>query len=173
MAGNSGPLRVLAIDPGTSTAGYALLDWEAGKAEVLKAGVIRQKPRQALSERLVVLYDRVEELIRTYRPGVLAIEDVFFARNVRSSLKLGEARGVVIVAAARQGLEIAEYSPAEVKQAVAGHGAASKEQIQRMVATLLGLTEVPKPSDVADALAIALCHCHRQNSAATLAGGKG
>ncbi|NOZ56348.1 MAG: crossover junction endodeoxyribonuclease RuvC [Calditrichaeota bacterium] len=171
MPDHPGAFRVLAIDPGTAVAGYAVLDWRSGQVEVLSAGVIRLKPRQPLSERLVVLHDRVDELIRTYHPGTLAIEDVFFARNARSVLKLGEARGVVIVAAARQGLEIAQYSPAEVKQAIVGHGAASKEQVQRMVATLLGLSDIPKPNDVADALAIALCHCHRFTAARAQARG--
>ncbi len=173
MSDDPGAFRVLAIDPGTAVAGYAVMDWQAGQVKVLDAGVIRLKPRQPLSERLVVLHNRVDELIQTYRPGTLAIEDVFFARNARSVLKLGEARGVVIVAAARQGLEVAEYSPAEVKQAIVGHGAAPKEQVQRMVATLLGLKDIPRPDDLADALAIGLCHCHRLTATRARVKGRG
>jgi len=154
-------LRVLSVDPGTQVVGYAVLDWAGDDAAVVEASVIRLTKFGSYTDRLLALHRALREIIQTYRPREVAVEDVFFARNPRSALLLGQARGVVLLTAAQLDLPIFEYTPAEVKQAIVGHGGASKQQVQRMVASLLHLESVPRPHDVADALAIALCHCHR------------
>jgi crossover junction endodeoxyribonuclease RuvC len=125
---------------------------------VLGYGVFATAAGTPMPARLAELFDRTTDLIEAHRPGVLAIEQLFFARNVTTALAVGQARGVVLLAAARAGLEVVEYTPSEVKQAVVGYGKADKGQMQEMVRLILGMTESPHPDDAADALAIALCH---------------
>ncbi|MDZ7373349.1 MAG: crossover junction endodeoxyribonuclease RuvC [candidate division KSB1 bacterium] len=155
--------RVLAVDPGTGVVGYAVLAWREGEARILEASVLRLGRREGQAARLLALHRGLCEVIARCQPEEVAVEEAFFAKNARSALKLGEARGVVLLTAAQEGLPVFEYTPAEVKQAVVGYGGASKQQVQRMVATRLGLPSLPRPYDVADALAIALCHCQREN----------
>ena len=159
--GATATLRVLSVDPGTLVVGYAVVDWDEGEPRVVVASAIRLRGEDSHADRLLLLHERLREVIETYRPQEVAVEDVFFARNARSALKLGQARGVILLTAAQEGLPIFEYTPAEVKEAIVGYGGASKEQVQRMVAARLELQSLPKPHDVADALAIALCHCQR------------
>jgi crossover junction endodeoxyribonuclease RuvC len=151
------PLVVLGIDPGTAVTGYGIVRKEGrNPLTLVECGVIRTRPREPLPQRLAEIHDGVAELIRRHQPGVLSIEDVFYARNVRTTVVLGHARGVILLAAAQAGLEIHEYPPSEIKKAVAGTGAATKLQIQFMVMRLLRLKTAPQPNDAADGVAAAL-----------------
>jgi crossover junction endodeoxyribonuclease RuvC len=151
----------LGIDPGTATTGYGLVRLTGdGNLESIGYGVIPTPVNTPAHERLLVLYRRLKELLALYRPDSCAVERLFFQRNISTAIAVGQARGVVMLAIAEAGLDVAEYTPNEVKQAVVGYGSAQKKQVQAMVRTLLLLTEVPKPDDAADALAIAITHLH-------------
>src|SRR2546423_14733397 len=153
------PVTVLGIDPGTAVTGYGIVRKEGRNPLTLVAcGVIPARPRDGLLQGLVEIHDGIVELIRRHKPTVLSIEDIFYARNVRTTVVLGHARGVIMLAAAHAGLEIHEYPPAEIKKAVAGTGAATKLQIQFMVMRLLRLKSAPQPSDAADGVAAALAY---------------
>ena len=151
---------ILGIDPGTAITGYGLVSYEGNHLKRITFGVIRTTPDQMMAERLRILYQELQIVITQYQPEIMAIEELFFNRNVRTALAVGQARGVAILAAANLGIEVTEYTPLQVKQAVVGYGRAEKHQIQEMVRILLCLTECPKPDDAADALAIAICHAH-------------
>ncbi len=149
----------LGIDPGTATTGYGVVGRTADDAFVLLAcGVIRTHPDTQMHLRLLELYQDLQSLIREFRPEVMAVEKLFFGRNVTTAITVGQARGAILLAAATAGLKVAEYTPAEVKQAITGYGNADKQQIQQMVQYLLDLPEIPRPDDAADGVAIALCH---------------
>jgi crossover junction endodeoxyribonuclease RuvC len=148
--------RILGIDPGSRITGYGLVDVDAGRTRYLASGVVRCGNGE-LAARLQVIFAGLAEVIASYRPEETAIEQVFMHRNADSALKLGHARGAAICACTSHALAIGEYSPRQIKAAVVGYGAASKEQVQQMVQRLLGLSAAP-PSDAADALAVALCH---------------
>ncbi|HEX6628155.1 MAG TPA: crossover junction endodeoxyribonuclease RuvC [Gemmatimonadaceae bacterium] len=153
------PVVVLGIDPGTAVTGYGVVRKEGrNPLTLIECGVIRTKPRDDLSQRLAEIHDGVVDLIRRHKPSVMSIEDIFYARNVRTTVVLGHARGVILLAAAQAGLEIHEYPPAEIKKAVAGTGAATKLQIQFMVTRLLRLKSAPQPTDAADGVAAALAY---------------
>jgi crossover junction endodeoxyribonuclease RuvC len=147
----------LGIDPGTARLGYGVIRGD-DSAESLEFGIVETKPDVDMPSRLLQLHDELLGIIREYQPDVMVVERLFFARNVTNALSVGQARGVAMLAAAQCGIPVVEYTPAEVKQAVAGYGNASKEQIQEMVRVILGLEAVPQPDDAADALAVALCH---------------
>lgn len=151
----------LGIDPGTAITGYGIINEEQdGNLKVLNFGVIRTSAEQSQADRLVHLYKRIKELILLHQPDMGAVEKLFFERNVRTALHVGQARGVALLAMAESNMQIGEYTPLEVKQAVAGYGGADKNQVQQMVRTILGLETVPQPDDAADALAVAICHIH-------------
>jgi crossover junction endodeoxyribonuclease RuvC len=153
----------LGIDPGTATTGFGLVRLEPGGAlESVAFGAIVTPPHTPAHERLFALHQDLSEIIAQYHPDTFAVEKLFFQRNVSTAMAVGQARGVVLLAIAQARGEVAEYTPNEVKQAVAGYGAADKRQVQEMVRTLLGLTEIPRPDDAADALAIAITHLHTQ-----------
>ena len=149
---------VLGIDPGVSRCGYGCVESARGQTKALAVGVLTTPPSQPLPERLAALDTDLRELLADLRPDVVAVERLFFQTNVRTAMSVGQASGLVLAAAAQAGCVVTQYTPNQVKQAVAGYGAAGKEQVQRMVQSLLGLPEVPKPADAADALALALCH---------------
>ncbi len=152
---------VIGIDPGTALTGYGLVqEKEDGGLKVLDYGVIQTPSGQLMPERLLELHRQLSEIILLHRPENGAVEKLFFQRNVRTALSVGQARGVVLLALAQAGLAVAEYTPLEVKLAVAGYGGADKKQVQLMVKALLELDELPQPDDAADALAIAICHIH-------------
>jgi crossover junction endodeoxyribonuclease RuvC len=153
-------MLVLGIDPGTATTGYGVVrGGSPGLASLVECGVIRTRPRDPLPDRLREIYEGVAELIARHRPDVVSVEDVFYAKNVRTTVVLGHARGVILLAASLAGVEVSESSPAEIKKAVVGHGAATKEQVQFMLTRLLRLKSVPTPSDAADGVAAALTCC--------------
>jgi crossover junction endodeoxyribonuclease RuvC len=151
---------VLGIDPGTAVTGYGLVSASApGAWRLVECGVIRTKPRDPLSSRLSEIFDGITELIARHAPDAMAVEDIFYGRNVKTTVALGHARGVVLLAGQRAQLAIHEYPPAEVKKAITGTGVATKEQMQFMVARLLRLQQAPSPADAADGVAAALtCH---------------
>ena len=152
-------VTVLGIDPGTAVTGYGVVRKEGrNPLTLVECGVIRTKPRDDLAHRLAEIHDGIDELIRRHRPTVMSIEDIFYARNVRTTVVLGHARGVILLAAVHAGLEIHEFPPAEIKKAVAGTGAATKLQIQFMVTRLLRLKSAPQPTDAADGVAAALAY---------------
>jgi crossover junction endodeoxyribonuclease RuvC len=162
-------MRVLGIDCGTEYTGYGIVDLvvertsarvENDRLVCIACGAIKVSPREPMPMRLKRIARGLEELIEQHRPERVAIEDVFYAVNVKSALKLGQVRGVAMLVAATAGLEVAEYSPLSIKSAVVGYGKAEKHQVQEMVARLLRLEEIPEPADAADALAIAICHLH-------------
>jgi crossover junction endodeoxyribonuclease RuvC len=149
---------VLGIDPGVSRCGYGCVESGRGQARAIAVGVLTTPPSDQLPQRLAALDADLRELIADLRPQVVAVERLFFQTNVRTAMSVGQASGLVLAAAAGAGCTVVQYTPNQVKQAVAGYGAAGKEQVQRMVQSLLGLPEVPRPADAADALALALCH---------------
>jgi len=154
-------MRVLGIDCGTEYTGYGVVELEdSGRLVCLISGAIKLSAREPLPRRLSRISQRLAEIIREHQPDNVAIEDVFYALNVKSALKLGQVRGVAMLAAATAGLEVAEYSPLSIKSAVVGYGRAEKNQVQHMVRQHLELEEIPEPADAADALAIAICHLH-------------
>lgn len=153
---------ILGIDPGTAVTGYGVVTREHGGAVALaECGVIRTSPRAALAERLRDIYQGVTELMERHHPDAVAVEGVFFGKNVRTAVVLGHARGAILVAASMHGVPVAEYPPAEVKSAIVGTGRATKDQVGFMVQRLLRLREPPRPEDAADGVAVALCHCFR------------
>lgn len=162
-------MRVLGVDPGTARVGYGVVEGEGASLHAVTYGLVTTSSGPYLPERLQEIYQALRDLLAETTPKALAAEELFFSRNVRTALAVGQARGVVLLAAAHAGIPVFEYTPLQVKQAVAGYGKASKEQVQEMVRVLLGLPETPKPDDVADALAVAICHLHSARMAALLA----
>ncbi len=154
-------MRVLGIDCGTEYTGYGVVELcPDDRLQCITCGAIKVSSREPMPSRLARISTRLQELIAEHQPDRVAIEDVFYAVNVKSALKLGQVRGVAMLAAASAGLEVAEYAPLSIKSAVVGYGKAEKHQVQHMVARLLNLEEIPEPADAADALAIAICHLH-------------
>lgn len=151
------PVCVLGIDPGTAVTGYGVVTFDARRPTLVECGVIRTNAKDALPSRLHNIHAGVCELIDRHHPDTIAVEDVFYARNVRTTIVLGHARGVILLAAQQSGLQIFEFPPAEIKKAVTGNGAATKQQMQFMVAKLLRLKMAPQPADAADGVAAALC----------------
>ena len=154
-------MLAIGIDPGTAITGYGLVrELADGNLEVVAYGVIQTSAGHAMPDRLVQIYQQLKQIIDLHSPQSGAVEKLFFARNVRTALTVGQARGIALLALAESGVSIAEYSPNEIKQAVVGYGGADKVQVQMMVQALLNLEEVPQPDDAADALAVAICHLH-------------
>lgn len=153
-------MRILGVDPGSAHTGYGCIDTSGGRHRVLACGTLSPPAGGSFPDRLHAIHAGLTKLLREHEPEVVAIEDLFYARNARSALKLGHVRGVVMLAASEAGLPVAEYAPAEVKQAVVGYGRADKQQVQQMVSLLLGLDPPPSRLDASDALAVAVCHAH-------------
>jgi crossover junction endodeoxyribonuclease RuvC len=158
-------MRIFGIDPGSERTGYGCIDSSGSRHILVTCGTLSAPPRTTFSERLLLIHSGLKSLLERHRPECVAVEDIFFARNVRSALKLGHARGIALLAASQAAIPVAEYSPAEIKRSVVGYGRAEKQQVQAMMKLLLGLDEVPSPHDVADALAVAICHIHTSTSA--------
>jgi crossover junction endodeoxyribonuclease RuvC len=168
-------VRIFGIDPGSIRTGYGCVQTDGSRHTLVACGALSSAAAATLPERLLRMHDGILALLRSASPDCVAIENLFHARNVRSALTLGHARGVVVLAAMEAGLPMVEYTPAEIKMAVVGYGRAEKGQVQQMVKLLLGLDEAPTPHDAADALAVALCHAHASGGpavAAATAGGR-
>lgn len=151
---------VLGVDPGTAITGYGLVWGEGDNLRLVDYGVITTSPDKPLPRRLQEIYRQLTTLIRERQPAAAAVEKLFFSRNVRTALSVGQARGVALLAMANAEIAVHEYTPLEVKQAVVGYGRATKNQVQEMVKVLLDLDSVPQPDDAADAIAVAICHIH-------------
>lgn len=149
-------MRILGIDPGTAIVGFGVIDANGAKKTMIDAGVIRTPAHQPAAERLITIYDELTEIIDEHKPEVMVVELLFFARNVTTAMTVSQARGVVLLLGQQRGLKLVEFTPLQIKQAVTGYGKAEKAQVQEMVKTILGLKQIPKPDDCADALAAAL-----------------
>ncbi|MER3397116.1 MAG: crossover junction endodeoxyribonuclease RuvC [Chloroflexota bacterium] len=154
-------MRILGVDPGTAACGYGVVAKADGHFVALEYGLITTPSSHATSERLRTIYREILDIIGRWHPDRVAVEEVFFARNAKTAMAVGQARGVVMLAAALAGVPVVEYTPLEVKKSVTTYGRGPKEQVGQMVAIILGLPEVPRPDDVADALAVALCDAFR------------
>ena len=153
-------MRVFGIDPGSERTGYGCVESDGSRHRLIMSGAISSSARTSFPEKLLKIHTALAVLLAECRPDCVAIENLFYATNARSALKLGHARGVAMLAAVEAGLPVAEYTPAEIKRAVVGYGRAEKHQVQQMVKLLLGLAVLPSPHDAADALAVAICHSH-------------
>lgn len=153
-------MRIFGIDPGSDRTGYGCIETGGGRHRLVACGTLSAPARSTFPDKLRHVHAGLAQLLALHRPDCVAVEDIFYARNVRSALKLGHARGVALLAAAEAGLPVCEYPPARIKLAVVGFGRAEKHQVGEMIRLLLGLDEVPAPHDAADALAVAVCHLH-------------
>ena len=154
-------MRVLGIDPGTMVTGFGIVDDIKGKLSSVSFGTIEGKRKDSFPDRLKMMFEGLNKAIEDYKPDQISLESAFFGKSVKAAIKIGEARGVAIVCAALADIPLFEYAPTEVKRAVVGLGNAQKVQVSKMVKVLLSLSEVPEKYDATDALAIAICHCHR------------
>lgn len=153
-------MLVLGIDPGTATTGYGVIEAIGSRIRAVDYGVISTPAHMEMPQRLCLIHQGLNELISRYYPSIVAVEEIFYHRNAKTVITVAQSRGVVLLTAASAGVEVSEYTPLQVKQAVVGYGQAEKKQVQMMVQKILGLKEMPKPDDAADALAIAICHLH-------------
>ena len=158
-------MKIFGIDPGSERTGYGCIESSGSRHRLVACGILSAPPRATFPEKLQVIHRGLEVLLARHRPDCVAIENIFYAKNVRSALKLGHARGVALLAASEAAIAVVEYSPAEIKRSVVGYGRAEKPQVQAMMKLLLGLDAAPTPHDVADALAVAICHIHCSTSA--------
>ena len=157
-------MLALGIDPGTAICGYGFVEYKGSRLIPHEYGAITTSPKARMQDRLMTLYDELDGLIKKYKPDVMGVEQLFFNRNVTTAIPVGQARGVVLLAAAKNNLELVERTPLQVKQAVTGYGKADKKQVIYMVTKLLNLPKPPSPDDVADALAVAICTSYMMNS---------
>lgn len=157
-------MRILGIDPGYAIMGYGILDYNGNRFKAVDYGSIETEAHTPMPLRLSQLYDGLNEVIQKYQPEEASIEELFFNSNTTTAIKVGEARGVALLACEKNGLSVSEYTPLQIKQALVGYGRAEKKQVQNMVKVILNLTEVPKPDDTADAVAAAICHAHSRNN---------
>lgn len=151
-------MRILGIDPGIAIVGYGIVDIKGNSISMVEYGCITTSSKSRLPDRLFFIMNEMTDIINEFKPNEMAIEELFFNKNTKTAITVAEARGVEILAAKQSGLEIYEYTPLQIKQAVVGYGRAEKQQVQEMVKILLNLSERPKPDDAADALAVAICH---------------
>ena len=157
-------MKILGIDPGYAIVGYGVIDYDKSRFSVVNYGAITTASGSRFEERLAEIYSDLCSLIEVYKPEFIAVERIFFTTNQKTAIDVSQARGVILLAAVQNSVEIAEYTPLQVKQAVTGYGKAEKNQVQEMTKRILNLKTVPKPDDTADALAIAICHAHTYNS---------
>jgi crossover junction endodeoxyribonuclease RuvC len=159
MTTNSSPLRILGIDPGLNITGYGVLEWGYGSPKICEAGVVRGKSKGSLAKRLLEIHNGVAEVIESLKPDVMAVEELYsHYERPRTAILMGHARGVIVLAAVEAGIPVQHYSATQIKKILTGNGRAPKAQVQRAIQRELALKEIPDPPDVADALAIALCH---------------
>ncbi len=155
-------MRILGIDPGTIITGYGVVEDNNGNLSLIDYGTITSGRKDSFPDRLKRIYDGLNEVIKKHKPGHVAVEKVFYGKSVKAAIKIGEGRGIAILCAASAGIPVFEYAPTVVKKSVVGSGGAQKVQVQEMVRVILNLSKCPEPFDASDALAIAICHCHRR-----------
>lgn len=155
---------ILGIDPGYAIVGWGIIDYTANRFSVIDYGAVTTEAKTPFNERLEAVYDGVEGIIKRYNPSALAIEKLFYNTNAKTVIDVAQARGVINLAAVKNGVPIFEYTPLQVKQSVVGYGRAEKKQVQEMTRVILKLEKIPKPDDTADALAMAICHAHASGS---------
>lgn len=153
-------MRILGIDPGFATLGFGVIDQQNNQLQVVDFGVIETTTQYPFPQRLYQIHQQVTDILIKHSPDVVSVEELFFSKNVKTAIQVGQVRGVILLTAVQNGIEIKEYTPLQIKLAVVGYGRATKDQIQKMVKVLLKLSQVPKPDDAADALAVAICHAH-------------
>lgn len=170
QSANPGERITLGIDPGTAIVGYAVVMARGSDLIMLACDVITTPAKMPLAQRLQIIYESLSTIIATYHPHEAAMEELFFAKNARTAMTVGQARGVAMLALANAGLSVAEYTPKQVKQAVTGYGGADKQQVGEMVRILLKLTAIPRPDDAADAAAVAICHLNTATYAKSIPG---
>lgn len=151
---------ILGIDPGFAITGYGVVSYNGNSFRVINYGVVTTKPELPHPQRLLLLENSLASIIDEYKPEYVSVEELFFNTNAKTAIQVGEGRGVALLCAARAGIPVYEYTPIQVKQGVTGYGRADKMQVQQMIKVLLGLPDIPKPDDAADALAVAICHAH-------------
>ena len=153
-------MRIIGIDPGIATTGYGIVDSDGHRSMAIEYGCVITAKELPTPERLQIIYRKLTDIVEQFEPQVMAVEKLFFNKNITSAMQVGEARGVAVLSGMHAGLAVFEYTPLQVKQAVVGYGRAEKTQVQQMVRVLLNLAKIPRPDDAADGLAIALCHAH-------------
>ena len=151
-------MRLLGIDPGTGITGFGVVDVKDGKYKLVDAGVVRTKAHTPQKERLETIFENISEIIEEHKPQIMSIEKLFFTNNITTAMTVSEARGVVLLCAQQADMQLYEYTPLQIKQAITGYGKADKKQVQEMVRVVMKLKEVPKPDDCADAIAVAVTH---------------
>lgn len=156
---------ILGIDPGTARCGYGLIEESGSSLKLVDCGLIETPPGTPDADRLIAIYNSLSEILARFKPEAVAVEQLFYGNNSRTAMAVGQARGVILLAAALGGFQTAEYTPVQVKQAVSGYGAADKQQVKEMVKTLLNLKELKGPDDISDALAVAICHAFSRKMA--------
>jgi crossover junction endodeoxyribonuclease RuvC len=161
-------MRVLGVDPGSDTTGYGVVETDGRRHTLVECAGIRAPSRFSFADRLLIISQGLEEVIQRLKPDSCAVEETFYAVNVKSALKLGHVRGVALLSGARAGIKVFEYSPLEIKLALTGYGRAEKKQVQEMVRIILKLRERPQPLDASDALAVAICHIHTEGTTAKI-----
>jgi len=153
-------MRVLGIDPGFAITGYSIIDYIGNKFKLIDCGAVNTKAGTSFPERLTKIYDELQLVINEYKPDSLAVEELFFNQNVKTAMNVSQARGVVLVLGCKANIPTYEYTPLQVKQAVCGYGRAEKKQVEKMVQTILKVTDMPKLDDITDSMAVAICHAH-------------
>ncbi|MBC8530101.1 crossover junction endodeoxyribonuclease RuvC [Christensenellaceae bacterium NSJ-44] len=157
-------MRILGIDPGIAIVGYGVIESQGSRLKHIENGVLTTPAGMPLPQRLEQVYNGMKKLLMLFQPEAIAFEELFFAKNAKTAITVGQARGVALLAAAQESEQLFEYTPLQIKQGVVGYGRAEKNQVQQMVKVLLNLPDIPKPDDAADALAVAICHAHSANS---------
>lgn len=165
-------MLILGVDPGTATTGFGIIEVKGNRYQSIIYGTILTEASMNMPSRLGIINESLDGIISEYKPKHMAVEQLYFSKNTRTALTVGQARGVILLTGIQRKLFIGEYTPLQVKQSVAGYGRADKQQIQKMVATILGLSIIPKPDDAADALAVAICHAHSYKLNSVLTGEK-
>jgi crossover junction endodeoxyribonuclease RuvC len=153
-------MRILGIDPGLATLGFGIIDQQNNQLQMVDFGCIQTAPNISFPQRIFQVHQQLTTILVNYLPDVVVVEELFFSKNVKTAIQVGQVRGVIILTAMQNGHEVKEYTPLQVKLAVVGYGRATKDQIQKMVKVLLKLSQIPKPDDAADALAVAICYAH-------------
>ena len=153
-------MRILGIDPGFAITGYSIIDYQGNKFKLIDSGAVLTKAGESFPLRLTKIYDEITEIINTYKPDAISVEELFFNNNVKTAINVAQARGVILTVGCKNNIPTYEYTPLQIKQAVAGYGRADKIQVQKMVKTILNVDKLPKLDDTTDSMAAAICHAH-------------